>query len=415
MKKQNLPALLALAVCIALLGWSAVEVNAVGGDLQYLIPAPAIETGTGGQGDAQKDAQTDTQADSQADPAGAQSAAAQPNAKALALLNSLQTAAEDWTGIIERYALSGIAESATLVGDTDVSKQARLCALGPDALTLSPEYLRFGRLFYPEELENGSDGILLDEQLALALFRVAEPIGRTVTVSGVDFTVIGVLRHTKRVGDSADYAAYVPLAALWNQAVQLDALQVTARPISGAGARSAFTTSMQSWQAGGTLIDLRKESMGALLPLRVLLFFCGCVVLFDLLRLWKNRLRGFINDYRERLKLEYAARLMPRLLAGTLLLALSCCLLALGAAVLINYIVAPVYTFPEWVPTVLVEWDDITAAFWRVWQGAAGLTELRSPELIRLRYFAMVTAWSSAAAVVALTGLWTRWRTRREK
>ena len=161
--------------------------------------------------------------------------------------------------------------------------QARLNALGPDAFALAPQYLFVGRLFYPEELENGADGILLDEQLALALFRVAEPVGRTVTVSGVEFTVIGVLRHSKRVGDSMDYAAYVTLASLWDEAIQLDALQVTARPVSGAGARASFLTDMETWQAGGTLIDLRKEAVGALLPLRVLLFVCGAAVFFRLL------------------------------------------------------------------------------------------------------------------------------------
>jgi hypothetical protein len=202
----------------------------------------------------------------------------------------------------------------------------------------------------------------------------------------------------QKVGESEDYAATSRLPPCGSNAVQLDALQVTARPISGAGARAAFTTAMQSWQAGGTLIDLHKEGMGALLPLRVLLFFCGCVAFFTLLKLWKGRLRWFIGDCRERLRLEYAMKLMPRLLAGMLLMALSCCILAFGAAALINYIVAPVYTFPEWVPTVLVEWDDITAAFWQVWQGAAGMMELRSPELIRIRYFAMLTAWCSAAA-----------------
>jgi len=304
-------------------------------------------------------------------------------------------------------------ESASLTSDADITKQAGLYALGPDAFSLAPKYLRVGRLFYPEELTDGADAILLDEQLALALFRVAEPIGRAVTISDTDYTVVGVLRHTKRVGDSQDYAAYVPLAALWSRAVQLDALQVTARPVAGAGARAAFTSDMQSWQAGGTLIDLRKEGMGALLPLRVLLFFFGCAVFFRLLALWKGRLHRFIKDYQARLHLEYALKLMPRLLGGILLLALGCCALAFGAAALINYIVAPVYTFPEWVPSVLVEWDDIRTAFWQVWQGAASLRELRSPELIRLRYFAMLTAWGSAAAAVLCTGLWARFRGNR--
>jgi len=281
-----------------------------------------------------------------------------------------------------------------------------LNALGPNAFLLAPQYLLAGRLFNPEELQYGSNGILLDEQLALALFRVTEPIGRTVTIADVEFTVIGILRHTKRIGDSVDYAAYVPLAALWNEAIQLDALQVTAKPVSGAGARATFKEDLESWCAGGTLIDLSKESMSSLLALRVLLFFIGGSVFFFLLGIWKKRLRCFIGDYKERLQMEYARILAPRLLLGTLLAMLTGLALLFAALALITYIVAPVYTFPEWVPAVLVEWDDIQSAFWQVWQGAASLRELRSPELIRIRYFGMVISWCSAITACLLLWLW---------
>lgn len=402
MKHINKRTLILLAVCAVLLVWSAAQVSAVGNDLQYLVPAPALET--------ESDQQADTQT-GETVPA----TQTKPNAQTLALVTSLQTAAEAWDGVIQFSTLSGILEDASFTSDAKVTLQARLNALGPDAFLLTPKYLLSGRLFYPEELKIGSHGILLDEQLALALFRIAEPIGRTVTFSDIDFTVVGVLRHSKRVGDSGEYEAYIPLAALWDEAVQLDALQVTAQPVPGAGARATFKTDMENWQSGGTLIDLGKEGMGALLPLRVLLFFCGSVVFFRLLRYWNGRFRRFYGDYRQRLALEYAAKLMPRLAAGTLVLALGYALLTLGAAVLIRYIVAPVYTFPEWVPAVLVEWDDIQTTFWQVWQGAASLRELRSPELIRIRYFAMLTAWFSAGAAVALTSLWTRLRFNRRE
>ena len=105
---------------------------------------------------------------------------------------------------------------------------------------------------------------------------------------------------------------------------------------------------------------------------------------------------------------EYAIRLMPRLSLGLIGLALGYGALALGAATLIQYIVAPVYTFTEWIPAVLVEWKDIQTAFWQVWQSAAQLTELRSPEFSRIHFFAMIVAWASGGAAVSLTALWMR-------
>ncbi len=400
MKERKLRGFLALLVCAVVLAWAAASISAVGQDLQYLIPAPKMEP-------AQQDDQQDDQQDEQ------EETPQKPNQAALTLWESLQTKAEKWPGIIKTYTLSGILEKASLTSDTEEVKQARLTALNENAFILTPRYLHFGRLFYPEELKKGAAVMLLDEKLALALFKISQPIGRTVTVGGVDFTVVGILRHTKSVGDSEDYGAYVPLSYLWDKEIQLQALQVTARPIPGAGARSTFSTDMGDWSAGGTMIDLGKEAMGAMLPVRVLLFFIGTALFFRLLAIWNGHFRRFFADYRQRLLRRYAVKLMPRLILGILALALGYGVLTALISWLITYLVAPVYTFTEWVPAILVEWKDIQTAFWQVWQSAARLQELRSPELMRIRYFAMLTAWFSAGAAVTVTLVWARWWGRR--
>jgi hypothetical protein len=195
----------------------------------------------------------------------------------------------------------------------------------------------------------------------------------------------------------------------------LQALQVRARPIPGAGARSTFATAMQNWQAGGTLIDLGKEAMGAMLPIRILLFFMGAAVFFRLLGIWNGQFRRFFSDYRQRLKRQYAVKLMPRLSLGILTLAAGYGILILGVSFLIQYLVAPVYTFTEWVPAILVEWKDIQTAFWQVWQSAARLQEFNSPELSLIRFYGMLTSWFSAGAAVSLTVIWARWWAKRDR
>ncbi len=398
MKEKKLRGFLALFVCAAVLILSAFQINAVGRDLQYLIPAPQMEPDN-----RQQDQQDQQQEDQESTPA------PKPNQAALTLWDNLKTAAGSWNGIMEAYTMNGILEKASMTGDTNETKQARLTALNENAFKLQPQYLHFGRLFYPEELKRGADVILLDEKLALALFKIAQPIGRTVTISDIKFTVVGILRHTKAVGDSEDYGAYVPLQYLWDKEIQLQALQVTARPIPGAGARSTFATAMESWKAGGTLIDLGKEAMGAMLPVRVLLFFTGAAVFFRLLSIWNGQFKRFFADYRQRLSREYAVRLMPRLTLGILALAAGYGVLVFMISWLITYLVEPVYTFTEWVPAILVEWKDIQIAFWRVWQSAARLQEFKSPELNCIRFYGMLTAWFSAGTAVALTVMWVRW------
>lgn len=409
MKEKKLRGYLMLFICAAVLALSAFQINAVGRDLQYLVPAPQMQANSQQQNQQQNGNQNGQQNGQEETPV------QKPNQAALTLWKSLKTAAENWNGIMETYTMSGIVEKASFAGDTDETKQARLTALNENAYRLNPQYLRFGRLFYPEELEKGTDAILLDEQLALALFKISEPIGRTVTVSGIKFTVIGIVRHTKTVGDGEDYGAYVPLNYLWDKEIQLQALQVTARPIPHAGARSTFTTAMQSWSPGGTLIDLGKEAMGAMLPIRVLLFFAGMAVFFRLLSIWNGQFKRFFADYRQRLLREYAIKLMPRLTVGILVLALGYGALVLLISWLISYLVEPVYTFTEWVPAILVEWKDIQTAFWQVWQNASRLQEFKSPELSHIRFYGMLTGWFSAGEALSVTVLWVRWWARRKK
>ena len=405
MKEKKLRGFLALFVCAVVLAWTAVSISAVGQDLQYLIPAPKMEPAAQ---DDQQDNQQDEQDEQEEEPQ-------KPNQAALTLWENLQTKAEKWSGIIKTYTLSGILEKASLISDTEETKQARLTALNENAFALMPKYLHFGRLFYPEELEKGAAAMLLDEKLALALFKISQPIGRTVTIDGVDFTVVGILRHAKSVGDSEDYGAYIPLAYLWDKEIQLQALQVAARPIPGAGARSTFSTDMENWSAGGTMIDLGKEAMGAMLPVRVLLFFIGAALFFRLLALWNGQFKRFFAEYRQKLTRQYAVKLMPSLILGILALTIGYGVLTALISWLITYLVAPVYTFTEWVPAILVEWKDIQTAFWQVWQSAARLQELRSPELMRIRYFAMLTAWFSAITAITATMLWVRWWGKRRK
>src|SRR5699024_12556269 len=79
------------------------------------------------------------------------------------------------------------------------------------------------------------------------------------------------------------------------------------------------------------------------------------------------------------------------------------CLLSLHDALPI--LVEPVYTFPEWVPAVLVEPKDIQTAFWNVWQTSATVVEYRTPELLRLRFLREVMAWSCGAVALLLGSL----------
>ena len=389
MKKKYTRTIAGLILCAAVICYAVFSINSVGENMQYLIPAPQMQSG-----DAVPPGQDDTQA-----------VQPDPNAAVKTLWESLKTQAEEWSGVMRAYTLTGIMEGASFTSDIGETKQARLNALGESAFAVVPQYLLFGRLLHPEELKNGGKVILLDEKLALALFQISQPIGRTVTFNGTDYQVMGVLRNGKKVGDSEEYSAYVPLSTLYGESVQLDALMVNAVPKKGVGARSSFQAVTSAWTSGGTVIDLGKEAMGNKMPVRILLFWLGLSLVLRAISWWNGHFLAFFADYKKRLVSSYAIRLFPRLMTGILILSAGYGVLAFAASYLIQFVVEPVYTFPEWVPAILVEWEDIQTAFWKVWQGAAKMRELRSPEIIRMQFFGMLLGWFSAGFAVLATKL----------
>lgn len=389
MRKKHRGLFLLMAVLLAVTGYAVYQVHLVGNTLQYLVPAPApVQESKDGQS-GEEDGQKKTP----------------PNQPLQDALKQLNSAAEEWQNIISNYTLTGILEKCSFTSDIGESASGRLTCLGPGAFSVSPKLVRFGRLFDPEELQKGRRVILLDEQLAVKLFKIGEPVDRTVTLFGEEYLVAGIVRHEKKVGDYEDFGAYIPLTQMVHENAQLDALMVSALPIPGAGAKVAFQTAMESWQSGGSLYDLNKEGMAATLWLRVLAFVLGMAFLFRGIKRLNRGVLALIKKYRGRLMHQYAVRLFPWFFSRCLLFALFYALAAGAAAVLMNFMIAPVYTFPEWIPAVLVEWKDIQAAFWNVWQDSAVIRELRSPEILRLRFFGLIVQWCAALMGVSLAVL----------
>ena len=141
--------------------------------------------------------------------------------------------------------------------------------------------------------------------------------------------------------------------------------------------------------------------MNAALPLRVVACLFGFMAVFFGIRVLNVRSAWLYRGYRQKLREQYALRLLPWFGWRGALLALGYAGCAYLFAQLFMVFVAPVYTFPEWIPAVLVEPKDISAAFWNVWQKQATVMELRSPELIRIRFFQSVMGWACGGLTLA--------------
>lgn len=386
-----------LAAFVIALAFGAWQADQVGDHLQYLVMPPDLVEVT-----------PPSSEDSETTPAPMTT-----NRGIVDAIESLKNRVTEWETTMECWTVGGVMEKRSLSCDVE-SVAARVELMGENGLLLHPLFLREGRLFYPDELKNGEKVILLDEQLALALFNYPYPVGRELSLEGITYRVIGVVRHTKQVGDLTDYGAYVPLMSILDASVTLDALQVEAKPRKGTGASVSFQLA-EKWGSevigkSGTYHDLGKESMGARLWLRVLLFVAGMTLCLRAIRWLNGKVAYYGKRYRQQLQHKYAIRLMPELIGVILLFAAGYGLSIGCLGLLMYYIIQPVYTFPEWIPTILVEWKDIGTAFWKVWQVPAVMVELRSPEILRLRWLDLLIKGCSAGAAVLLALRYARTR-----
>lgn len=388
MKRHRLwPPLVLTVLTLGLALYAYFSLSAIPDHFQYLWPAPAPTASTGA-----------------ANATGAADAkAAAQNAGLRDARLKMDDLAEQLDGACEKTTLYAVADGASVVADLDgaAAVTARLEAIDLSAYALRPLLLKSGRLIYSDEFDTGERVIMVDEKLAVALFNYAEPLDRVVLLGSQKYRIVGIVNDGKRVGDHQEYTMYVPYRSMERGALPFSALCIETSPVPGAGGWAAFVNATASLSAQGTCLSLTKETMHAELPLRVLACLFGSFLILFGLRALNAHSKRLYRAYRLRLRESYALPLLPWATARGLLLALGYAACALAFARLFIVFVEPVYTFPEWIPKVLVEPKDISAAFWDVWQKQAVLFELRSPELIRARFFGEVMGWACGGLALA--------------
>lgn len=382
MKRHRLwPPLVALLLALAAALYALLSLGALPDTYQYLWPAPAPTQQTGADG-----AEATTENDG---------------------LRAARTGMEDLretlAGACEPVALSAVLDGVSVVADREGAQasNARLTALDEVSQALMPPVLKTGRQIYPDEFQQGARVCMVNEKLAVALFNYAEPEGRSLILDGKKYRIVGITAEQRAVGDRLEYMLYVPFRAAEAGGLTFDALCLTARPVPGAGGWSAFEAATAGLNVKGTATSLPKEKMNAALPLRVLICLFGMMALWFAVRALNARATRTYLAYRDRLRGQYAVRLLPWLLVRAVPLLVGYAACAWLFAQVFMALVEPVYTFPEWIPKVLVEPKDIGEAFWNVWTKQAGLVEMRSPQLLRIRFYQLLMGWACGTMGIA--------------
>jgi len=304
-----------------------------------------------------------------------------------ALLKDLGGQLGDIPNTALAWAASLSAPRTMLSAGENLSKEARLVGLYGAAQILGRPPVLSGRMLYPEELERGAPSAVIDEKLAVDLFRTSDPTGREMRIQQQTFTVVGVMRHARTPGEQEAYSAYVPLGAMEDAGVAGKVLTVSVLPAQGSGARTVISGILSSWQPEGVLHSLLKEQYRAILPLRWLLCALAAVLLSLAFRMAARLSAGMLRGHRRDLETRYPLNLLPKAVLRALLVFLVFALLVFAAFLLFQEIIHPVYVFPEWVPPVLVEWTDIRATFWNNVTASTAPVVLRTPEIMTLAFY----------------------------
>lgn len=326
------------------------------------------------------------------------------------LVKQAQRSAGDWQETYAAWALTSRNESVQLTCENGGTATVALEGIWGSTAALPPMLARFGRGFYQEELQEGSRVMLITEELAIALFRTGDPVDRLVQVGEDSYRVIGILRQGRTVGDHDACTAYVPLLALDAAGYQTQTLTLSARPVEGAGAATRFARDMETFCPGGETHLLAKEQFRALLPLRLLSVGAGLGLVVMLFHRYKALALGWYQAEKARLERSYLPALLPGMAAR--------CLAALGMGAglllalyaLVQLALAPVYTFPEWVPAVPVEWRDIVSTFWNNQAAANRIISLRTPQSLTLDFFRQAMTLACTLCGLLLLNLYGQWR-----
>lgn len=298
--------------------------------------------------------------------------------------------------------LEALSESVEVSDGKDKTVSTALVGLYGYDLRTESKVLSSGRYFYPEELKDKKRLAVIDEALAVELFRISDPIGRKLFINKVEFEVIGVVKRGRLPSDIKAHHIYLPFLSLNEASVQPKIISANIGLKKGLGGETGAKKIFEEWEKGGTLLSLSKEKIRTLMPLRLLICFALSLAAIVLFNLYKKFAIRRLELEKERLKSNYAQKMLLRWFGFVLLYA---ALLLLWVALLyliITKLLEPVYLFPEWVPSVIVEPKALIETFYNNRAFENKLVEIKTEQLIYLRFLRNMLSLACAFCAMLL-------------
>ena len=244
------------------------------------------------------------------------------------------------------------------------SVETTLYAVGAGYFDVIHEQLLQGRLISETDVRRADRVIVLTDAAALALFPGEDPEGRSVTLGGAQYEVAGVIRGGRRIGETDEHVAYIPITAAGEAKLSMQTVELLAKGVDEIGSSILMRDTLRAWRPGGSFYTVSKLKLGAAMPLRWLALIVGGMFLLALLKRLNALTWGRVCHFAQELRLRYAIRLLPAMIANGALCLLGYAALAGATFLLARFSIAPLLVFTEWVPEVIVELSSLTSRFW---------------------------------------------------
>ena len=329
--KKKRRGLLALLLGLALTVCGGALLTLSGGRLEYILPVPA---------------------------------ATQEGGELNALYEEAQKQLASIADSVTASAVGARLQGATLATETQ-NAQTTVYAVGSGYFDVVHETLLNGRLISEADVKRAEDAIVIDESTALSFFAGDEPVGKTVTLDGQSYEVAGVIKASRRLGETDEHVAYIPITAASANALAMQTVELIAQTADKTtGSAILMENTLKTWQSGGSFYNYNKLALGAVMPIRWAILFAGAALLLSLLARLNAAAWGRVCYYADQLKTRYARDMLGGMIASVLLALMGYAALAGAAFALAKFSIDPLYVFTEWVPEVLVELSSIAKRFW---------------------------------------------------
>ena len=312
------------------------------------------------------------------------------------------------SAIAARWQGAGISSN-----DANHSVTATVYAIGAGYFDTVHERLLQGRFVSETDVRQAERMIVLSDAAALTLFPGVEPIGQKVLLRGVECEVAGVIRGGRRIGETDEHIAYIPITMADAQSLPVQTVAFLAKGVNEIGSSILMRDTLSARETGGSFYSLSKLKLGAVMPLRWLALIVGVLFLLALLRRLNARAWSRVCRFAQELRMRYAYTLLPAMTVQGALYLLAYAALLGAAFLLARFSIAPLLVFTEWVPEVVVELSSLTSRFWSLNAQNAAAVRYVSREVCTVELGQGLLRWGLMAALLGLAVRGMPWLGRR--